>query len=385
MKNHGELFCLHCDYSTKDCDEFQVHLRRCSVQQKTGSLTCVYCGQAFFNRRLLIDHVQRSHNLELFCCDLCYYNTIDSDEFEWHAQQHFKVDCNTTCNKCHVSFDTEKQCEQHILKFHDIEASGCNVVGFEASHLVQQFSGEEEHSNRYKCLLCGYQTKHPAVINNHLDIHTKNTYRCQVSQCPFATTSKRAVKTHMQAEHSDLKFEGKNLEEKGKKITGNFQSVNKAEDGIYDDDTGGLLGHGSGSWRCAFCPDKPLFKYRRSYEKHISKHFTNITTNVATAIGNVFHDLGDEKDTSSKEEVCPICGGEFNKRSQFREHLQMTHDTDIVDVSDCDEEECPDPWDEEGRRHTEMWINQHDFNIHNDEEMDKESVPQEWATTESDH
>jgi uncharacterized protein YbaR (Trm112 family) len=73
---------------------------------------------------------------------------------------------------------------------------------------------------------------------------------------------------------------------------------------VYDHDSGGIQGHGSGSFTCPLCPDRSPFKYRRSYEKHMYKH---------KKVPGAF--------------TCPLCPDRlpFKYRRSYEKHMYKQH------------------------------------------------------------
>ena len=353
MKNHGELYCIHCEFSTTDYNEFSYHLKNCTLQQKAGHMACDLCKQPCFNRKIMSDHMWRIHKTELLCCDLCHFTCSDEGRFETHEQEHFKVDCSATCNKCKVTFQNESMCSQHIIKFH--KGEGEDTVFDQAC--------VQEIDNVYRCLLCFFETEHKPVMKNHVDMHSRNRYLCEVSGCTFSCTSKKAMRSHLKSGHKETHKDSdtrksaspaKNTKEDEDEIVDDHMEVDLAsnpykgnkDDIIYDADTGGIIGHGSGRWNCTICPDKPPFRYRRSYEKHMSKH-------------------GDFADQSSDKDI-----------EELEKHQQMVHKMEGIDVDPVEREnenwlevtidqngiadECTDPGNhelEQGQLPTEEKVN----------------------------
>ena len=88
MKNHGKLFCSFCNFSTSDTHQYEDHYKHCSRQTKKADFACDDCNTTFANRRLFREHMNASHNVNLFCCDLCLFWTPSAEQYQVHRETH---------------------------------------------------------------------------------------------------------------------------------------------------------------------------------------------------------------------------------------------------------------------------------------------------------
>ena len=256
MKGHERMICLYCDYETRDCDAFARHLKQCTDVQKAGVLLCKTCRCSFHNRKLLSDHMRGTHGVHVYVCDMCYFSTESRDDYERHNnEQHLNGPevVDRKCSKCSAAFSVERQYEHHMMSAHrsdvDFDVDGTFI---------------EERDGAYVCLMCSFETHEKTAITAHIEHHKTRWYRCDVSTCSFVAATKKALNRHKASDHLDL------LQQAA--YTRAAAPMTSDSSLIYDHETGGLQGHGSGMWQCHICPDKTLYRYRRSYEKHMAKH-----------------------------------------------------------------------------------------------------------------
>ena len=337
MKGHGTLSCLYCDYATPDYEIFQSHLKLCSEAQKLSGLSCRLCNHAFHNRKILADHMERLHGTALYTCDMCFFSSIDKEEFLTHSQGHLKIEVidsnsandvavNTTnnnkvsisalqnlrtCSQCGEDFKNERKYEQHMMSQHKTSEVDFDIDG----------TFLEEKDGMYVCLLCSFETADKMTITAHIEHHKSKWFRCDVPDCSFVAATKKALSKHKVNSHLDL------LQNASFTKAAPVSAVDGAH--LYDSETGGLQGHGSGMWQCHICPDKTLYRYRRSYEKHMAKHKGFVEPSIEVQSHRIMPSFDPNALT------CLMCGAQgWADRAQLQSHLLHAHGIDAFDHRD---------------------------------------------------
>ena len=179
----------------------------------------------------------------------------------------------------------------------------------------------ESRDGRFVCLLCAFESADKTTVTSHVDVvHSSNWFKCDVARCTFAAATKRALNRHKASEHlQQLQMTS---------FTRAAPSVDSSM--IYDQETGGLQGHGSGMWQCHICPDKTLYRYRRSYEKHMAKHKGYVEPSIEAQSHREYALATMTSDPATL--TCFICGAHgFEERTDLQAHLLHAHSLDGSD------------------------------------------------------
>ena len=188
----------------------------------------------------------------------------------------------------------------------------------------------ESRDGRYVCMLCTFESADKTTVTSHVDVvHRSNWFKCDVARCSFVAATKRALNRHKASEHLQQL-----------QMTSFTRAAPSGDSSlIYDQETGGLQGHGSGMWQCHICPDKTLYRYRRSYEKHMAKHKGFVEPSIEAQSHREYALASIMSDPTAL--ACFICGAHgFEARTDLQAHLLQAH---ALDASDSSSASAPPP------------------------------------------
>lgn len=145
---------------------------------------------------------------DLMQCVLCenQYDNFTSMVGHMH-KDHVSHSC--VCQICGLSFMSQIRLKRHISNSHiGYRCSACGKM-FNASHRLekhkQRFHG---YTKLHECNLCSANFDNSYQMKVHLGkIHNVEKYMIKCEQCPKICTTKGAMMLHVQAQHSDLKYE----------------------------------------------------------------------------------------------------------------------------------------------------------------------------------
>lgn len=225
-------------------------------------LICQFCNETFDCNNLRLNHIKNMHNLSLFSCQLCAFETQHHITFKRHIKMHQTKNTkkNTTCDVCKRDLNSTKSLLYHKKIYHsyDIkkyvcEYDNCKYVSHSQKRVENHF--EYCHKNK-KPLYCNVTPckavftqqcnlnfhllyKHPETIpgpifscepchkkflseqnyKKHLESHdnqnaNKAIFQCKL--CPEKFPSDHFLKKHFFSKHKTSQYSCKQCEEKFK-------------------------------------------------------------------------------------------------------------------------------------------------------------------------
>ncbi|XP_030383918.1 transcription factor grauzone [Scaptodrosophila lebanonensis] len=269
IKEHYKVHCHVCSTPMEDFSEMLVHARQ---EHKTrGYALC--CGRKFWKRGVLVDHLRRHQDPELFKCHICERVMGQRRSLELHLRMHDikKRGRLLKCEQCGKSFFSSVVFERHKLTHIPKEqwqatCSTCEKT-FPNEYTMQQHV-KLVHLNMYAkiCDVCGKSIRGREALARHMEEHTgapSKPIKCHL--CGSALTTKYGLARHIKMMHT-----AENLEPR----------------------------------QCEIC-----FKISPTLQAHL--HHMKYTHNTA------------------RTHQCPMCEKAFKRPNELREHL-TTHTGEVL-------------------------------------------------------
>jgi len=261
MRDHGEMFCLYCDYSTAQLSSYRTHVQSCAA---AGSRNVTYWGE---------------------------WSLLAAEVGQFSEQER-------TCRLCNVIFAQQCDLETHVYLVHVDTSSDEGLLS---------------------CRACGLATRSENQMEEHLVSHAPDSYSCVTRGCNFRAIYARTLELHQKYYHSPAADElvtaplpvitpSHPLPSGGGASDVSYSAVGPVQSGATST-TSSLspvsIMHGVGQFSCPMCADRPPFKYRRSFEKHLTQHSANV-------------------------QVCPLCVESFMSRGDLQTHMLVSHGASVV-------------------------------------------------------
>lgn len=272
MRTHGEIFCFYCDYSNIKLDVFKQHLQLCSALHKMSTeVQCRLCELDCKDHESLKEHMSTVHGAILYSCSECSYYTEIFEDFESHSQIHREEE--RTCKLCNVVFETKQDLNAH-----------CNAV-----HIRM---GE---GRLLTCVICQHQESDRTAMYEHVHQHTPQMFFCSVNDCNFKSTTSKSLVLHSKYYHNKNQADMVNVKEPQ---PGPSSTLRLRETSV-------LKSAALGTYSCPICTERPPFRYRKSFEKHMTQH-------------------------AVESESCPLCQDTFFLHKELQEHAFSIHGVKVV-------------------------------------------------------
>lgn len=274
MRTHGEIFCFYCDYSNIKLDVFKQHLQLCSALHKMATeVQCRLCELDCMDHASLKEHMSTVHGAVLYSCGECSYYTEIFEDFESHSQIHREEE--RTCKLCNVVFETKQDLNVH-----------CNAVHIRA--------GE---GRLLTCVVCQHQEPDRLAMYEHVHQHTPQMFFCTGNDCSFKSTTSKSLVLHCKYYHNRNQTDAAPA------------NVREPQPGPSSSmrlrDTSMLKSAALGTYSCPICTERPPFRYRKSFEKHMTQH-------------------------AVESESCPLCQDTFFLHKELQEHALAIHGVKVV-------------------------------------------------------
>ncbi|CAH1779346.1 unnamed protein product, partial [Owenia fusiformis] len=183
-------------------------------------------------------------DLTQFYCQLCPYNTPNSQFYRRHILHH-NIISNHTCHVCSYSSNDFDALKRHV-EWHNEKS----LLIENKTTYVQRFE--------YNCSLCGYKSNSGKAFMYHKECHSyKYHYRCHL--CSYSNDLALRVQYHFKRHHTfpELEQSDHMLNEAVQKRDLKPRFINKGPDFV----------------RCAFCPYKT--GVIENLERHLQFHKQN--------------------------------------------------------------------------------------------------------------
>ncbi|XP_013116977.1 transcription factor grauzone [Stomoxys calcitrans] len=239
LQEHYKITCNKCNLPF---DTFPLLCKHYSKEHnERGFVTC--CEMKFFDRSLLVDHINfhlnpeyfkckdcgkvltqrrclwahmKLHEEKKFCCDVCDKKFVQKSKLERHKLTHLpQQEKKFPCNECGKFFGNEYVLTQHQRVVHlNIYAKVCEICGQTMPdsnsfkrHMEKHESVSEIKSatptSTVKCDDCGLILAGPLNLKRHRDLQHpvggKRDYTCHI--CRKISPNLRALKKHIRCTH----------------------------------------------------------------------------------------------------------------------------------------------------------------------------------------
>lgn len=113
IRDHFKVQCHVCNVPMQDFSEMLLHARK--EHNQRGYAMC--CNRKFLKRGVLVDHLRRHQDPELFKCHICHRVMGHRRSLELHLRMHDIKERGRLykCGQCSKSFYSSVVCERHKL------------------------------------------------------------------------------------------------------------------------------------------------------------------------------------------------------------------------------------------------------------------------------
>lgn len=202
------------------------HIPSTNSEESPELMPCQFCSKLFPNKRRLMKHANKYHRdvIQLYQCDVCDFKSSKEMSFRKHQQLHTKKK-EFICEKCGDSFYTKNALQDHLNCVHNEERNfSCEKCGhtFKSLSVLNRHMLCHNKERLYKCH-CGQSYKFSGNLNRHqLLAHGKKTKLKQV---------KRLVTDEVANLTSKISKSKKKLESKEKQQIDNTATICKHIEG----------------------------------------------------------------------------------------------------------------------------------------------------------
>ena len=357
------FFCDMCSFSITDFHEFEKH----TELHFSGDIDCqcMKCNTIFIKTEHLLDHAKdcagnTSDNVKLKC-PLCSFNTNQSSVLQEHLTSHINekiIPC--IMDGCSFQARWEFTIDQHMKLKHKIPSeppkSKQPAADLKPKPKPQTPPVVTPQTSRPLTLQpVSIQQNKPQIVTSSATIIQSplNFSGMAIPGIPIALPVSavpifsgpiplQPVTMLQQAPQPQPNVAPLPTPKRRGRPPGsvNKQSQSAAQTlgansstQVYDEQSGGIKGHGSGMFLCPHCPDRLPFKYRRSYEKHMYKHqkagSSNKPQSPTTKAPTVF------------KIKCPVkyCRVAFDTNEEVEVHLRSFHGVSALKTETKDQQE----------------------------------------------
>ncbi|XP_075150585.1 uncharacterized protein LOC142224688 isoform X1 [Haematobia irritans] len=287
-----EHFKITCDKCQESFERFRFLCQHYTKEHnEEGYALC--CGNKFYNRKSLVDHINYHLNPEYFKCNICGKVFTKRKYLISHIKMHDeKTFC---CDMCDKKFVQKHSLDKHKLTHlpKSEKKFPCNDCGkFYANEYTLTQHQKAVHLNTYArvCEICGQIMPDSNTFKRHMERHEGilpvKTAKCD--QCGMILTNQQTLKKHMEAKHPTDKREHKC--HICSKISPSLRALNKHVREAHE------MGY---RFKCTICEKE--FKRADNFKSHMSIH------------------------TGTPLHRCPWCPKEFNSNGNMHQHRKKAH------------------------------------------------------------
>ncbi|KAH8370336.1 hypothetical protein KR093_003089 [Drosophila rubida] len=269
IRDHYKVICPVCNAAMEDFSELLLHARKDHNQR--GYALC--CNRKFWKRGVLVDHLRRHQNPDLFKCHICQRVMGHRRSLELHMRMHEIKQRGRLyqCEQCSKKFYSSVVCERHKLTHIPkeqwlVNCTNCKKT-FPNEYLMQQHV-KLVHLRKFDkiCDVCGKSIRGREALVRHMEEHTgvpQKVIKCNL--CESTLTTKYGLARHIKMMHT----------------AENLQPI-----------------------QCEYC-----LKVSPSLQAH--QHHIKYTHNTA------------------RSHQCPMCEKAFKRPNELREHM-TTHTGEVL-------------------------------------------------------
>ncbi|XP_059047323.1 zinc finger protein 184-like [Achroia grisella] len=185
----GKTFTCECGKSFVHETTYLSHRR---LTHTAKLISCDYCGESFIGERGLRTHKRKIHSdvLEesMVKCGKCNSNFRTEDALT----KHHSLSCGSyNCVNCGDGFATENLLKYHLLQNHNHRTSSeklseCNTCKVKFHNPAALFRHSVDRcGDVVPCVQCGIGFATELDMNEHLNVHSTEEYKCEVCQKTF--------------------------------------------------------------------------------------------------------------------------------------------------------------------------------------------------------
>lgn len=192
MTKHKQspCLCLICGRLFSGDRTLNRHMKLHSSSVETHP--CTECGRTFKQRRYLLDHNRKVHNLYadegVSICDICDQQFENKRLLQIHRQTHPYVEkrkfpCTMCSHSAKCAYDLRRHIETHSIENRSFECPVCH------RKLLPRYANDHMKSHdstrNFECKECGKQFKRAMALKRHQNTHQTDrgpTFKCDV--CP---------------------------------------------------------------------------------------------------------------------------------------------------------------------------------------------------------
>ncbi|XP_005189348.2 transcription factor grauzone isoform X1 [Musca domestica] len=287
-----EHFKITCDKCQKTFERFRLLCQHFSQEHnEQGYVMC--CDTKFFNRHLLVDHINYHLDPEYFKCNLCGKVLTKRIFLISHMKMHKEK--KFACDECDRKFVLKYMLDKHKLT-HLPESEKkfpCNDCGkFYANEYMLNQHQKAVHLNVYAkvCEICGETLPDSQYFKRHMEKHDGivqvKTATCDI--CGLILTNHQTLKLHKEEKHPPEKREYNC--HICSKVSPNLRALKKHIHETHE------MGY---RFKCTICEKE--FKRSDNFKSHMAMH-----------TGKPLH-------------RCPWCPKEFNSNGNMHQHRKKAH------------------------------------------------------------
>ncbi|XP_001361867.2 transcription factor grauzone [Drosophila pseudoobscura] len=206
IRQHFKMQCHVCSAPMEGFSEMLVHVREKHNQR--GYAVC--CNRKFRKRGVLVDHLRRHEDPDLFKCKICDRVMGQRRSLELHMRMHDVKSQGRLyqCDHCSKSFYSAVVCQRHKLTHIpkeqcQVKCTNCEKT-FPTKYTMQQHF-KLVHLNLYAkiCDVCGKSIRGREALARHMEEHTgapQATIECHL--CDSKLTTKYGLARHIKMMHT---------------------------------------------------------------------------------------------------------------------------------------------------------------------------------------
>ncbi|XP_030558315.1 transcription factor grauzone [Drosophila novamexicana] len=206
IRENYKVQCPVCNVPLEDFSEMLSHTRK--EHNQRGYAMC--CNRKFWKRGVLVDHLQRHQNPDLFKCQICHRVMGQRRSLELHMRMHEIKQRGRLyqCEHCSKSFYSSIVCERHKLTHIPKEqwhaaCTNCSKT-FPNEYLMQQHV-KLVHLRKFDkiCDVCGKSIRGREALARHMEEHAgapQKIIKCHL--CESTLTTKYGLARHIKMMHT---------------------------------------------------------------------------------------------------------------------------------------------------------------------------------------
>ncbi|XP_077292007.1 uncharacterized protein LOC143915311 [Arctopsyche grandis] len=248
-------------YKCADCGEgynkrielakhrLEVHSDPSLIEQKNkpGPFACTSCDR-MYQTKVGLDGHMRSHNGDIYVCDLCGNSFNHRTGLETHHKRVHLREQRYSCRTCDQNFFTSVDLENHKRCHSGEKPFPCEFCQMSFRTKGRRNEHHRTHTGErpYPCDICGVAFRRSNAMKNHRLIHT-GEQRHNCPHCPKLFHVYTNLKSHIKAKHPEkciiLEIDGEPIDtlEESLKIITDADSAEVITGDLATNDAGNML------------------------------------------------------------------------------------------------------------------------------------------------